>query len=286
MRPHKILKPCQTRWLSLHSCIKRILEQLNALKLFFQSENLLDKKTKEIFDGIHDIHFELYLNFLDYVLPFLTSLNMLFQNDKPQIHILYSRMASTYKTILEFYIKPEYLNNTDIEKVQYRLPANFVRPENIYVGGKCMALLGEDCKLTNTEKGVFYNNCLSFYVECAHQIFRRFPFHSKEVKCLKALTFLDPKNIKNVISIGPAATHFEVLLELNLNDLDREWRSLRNMDLDFDMELIHFWKNVYNLKSNIGEMAFPLLMKLVNYLIVLPHSSACVERIFSCINLN
>jgi len=58
------------------------------------------------------------------------------------------------------------------------------------------------------------------------------------------------------------------------------------MNLDFDMELIHFWKNVYNLKSNIGEMAFPLLMKLVNYLIVLPHSSACVERIFSCINLN
>jgi len=195
-------------------------------------------------------------------------------------------MASTYKTILEFYIKPDYLNNTEIEKVQYRLPSNFVRPENIYVGGKCMALLGEDCKLTDTEKGVFYNNCLSFYVECAHQIFQRFPFHSKEVKCLKALTFLDPKNIKNVISIGPAATHFEVLLELNLNDLDREWRSLRNMDLDVDMELIHFWKNVYNLKSNIGEMAFPLLMKLVNYLIVLPHSSACVERIFSCINLN
>lgn len=110
------------RWLLLYSCIHRILEQLNALKLFSQGEYLLDKKTKEIFDGIHDIHFELYLNFLDYVLPFLTSLNMLFQNEKPQIHSLYSRMASTYKTILEFYIKPEYLNNTDIEKVQYRLP--------------------------------------------------------------------------------------------------------------------------------------------------------------------
>lgn len=67
------------RWLLLHSCIKRILEQLNALKLFFQGEYLLDKNTKEIFDGIHIqynlcMHFELYLNCLDYVLPFLTSL--------------------------------------------------------------------------------------------------------------------------------------------------------------------------------------------------------------------
>ncbi|KAF0723461.1 E3 SUMO-protein ligase KIAA1586-like, partial [Aphis craccivora] len=33
-------------------------------------------------------------------------------------------------------VKEEYLNNTDIEKVQYRLPANFVSPENIYVGGE------------------------------------------------------------------------------------------------------------------------------------------------------
>jgi len=48
--------------------------------------------------------------------------------------------------VFQFYIKPEYLNNTDIEKVQYRLPANFVRPENIYLGGKCMDLLSEDNK--------------------------------------------------------------------------------------------------------------------------------------------
>ena len=33
--PHKILKPAQTRWLSLQMCVKRILEQWDALKLFF-----------------------------------------------------------------------------------------------------------------------------------------------------------------------------------------------------------------------------------------------------------
>lgn len=29
--PHKILKPCQTRWLSLHQCVSRILEHWDAL---------------------------------------------------------------------------------------------------------------------------------------------------------------------------------------------------------------------------------------------------------------
>lgn len=36
-KPHKLLQPCQTRWLSLHSCIRRVLEQYNALKLYFHN---------------------------------------------------------------------------------------------------------------------------------------------------------------------------------------------------------------------------------------------------------
>lgn len=35
LKPHKILHPCQTRWLSLRCAVMRILEQYEALKLFF-----------------------------------------------------------------------------------------------------------------------------------------------------------------------------------------------------------------------------------------------------------
>ena len=37
-KPHKILKPCQTRWLSVAQCVNCILEQWTALELFFTSE--------------------------------------------------------------------------------------------------------------------------------------------------------------------------------------------------------------------------------------------------------
>lgn len=36
--PHKILKPCQIRWLSIAQCVNRNLEQQDAFKLFFVSE--------------------------------------------------------------------------------------------------------------------------------------------------------------------------------------------------------------------------------------------------------
>ena len=35
VEPHKILAPGQTRWLSLHMCVKRLLEQWGALQLYF-----------------------------------------------------------------------------------------------------------------------------------------------------------------------------------------------------------------------------------------------------------
>jgi len=38
-KPHKMLQPSQTQWLSLHSCVKRVLEQYKALKLYFDAEH-------------------------------------------------------------------------------------------------------------------------------------------------------------------------------------------------------------------------------------------------------
>jgi hypothetical protein len=45
VEPHRILKRSQTRWLSLHSCVQQLLEQWDALLIYFQSvaanDNLL-----------------------------------------------------------------------------------------------------------------------------------------------------------------------------------------------------------------------------------------------------
>jgi hypothetical protein len=38
IKPHKMLHPAQTRWLSLSAAVGRVLEQFEALKLYFRSE--------------------------------------------------------------------------------------------------------------------------------------------------------------------------------------------------------------------------------------------------------
>ncbi|CAN7988420.1 unnamed protein product [Ixodes hexagonus] len=120
--------------------------------------------------------------------------------------MLYARIEACYRSILDFYINPEYLEKTDIASVQYRDPKNFMALKDVYLGGKVsVALAKEDCKLSQEEIRAFRTHCLNFLVESAHQIYKRFPFQ----KCgaIKHLSDIAPKSVlsKQVGSLAPSS---------------------------------------------------------------------------------
>lgn len=177
----------------------------------------------KIFINVYTIQFiNCYFEFLEYILPVITDLNAEFQSEKPKVYLLYSRMAETYKFILSCYIRDNILKSIDISELQYRNPVNFKPNEDIYFGPKVAAALSNNV-LNAIDKIFFQTKCLEFYIELAKQIFTRFPFNSNEMKILKGMSFLDPKNVGNVESLGPIAQHFNNLIP-DVNSLDREWR--------------------------------------------------------------
>lgn len=271
--------------MSLYACVKRVLEQWDTLKLYFQGEYLIDNHAKNIHIKLINPIYNFYLKFLEFVLPIFTNLNLEFQSQKPKIHQIYNKMSAAYRTLLDCYIKPDYLKKHDISEIQYRNPIHYLPNDQIYLGGKYMTDLSNNI-IKNNEKDVCINNCLHFYIEGAHQFYKRFPFNSSYIKSLKALSFLDPNNISNIVSIAPAATHFELILNMDLNDLDREWRLLKNSVEDYNNETIAFWKTVKDMKKGDDSELFPLLNKFIKLILTLPHSSAATERVFSTINLN
>jgi hypothetical protein len=141
------------------------------------------------------------------VLPTFNSANLEFQSEIPKIQYLYSKMSGAYKLLLSYYIKPDYLKNTDVTKLQYRNPSNFLPLENIYLGPKVAIELNNKV-LSNAQQHELRKNCLSFYVEAAHQIYKRFSFNSKEAQLIKSLSFLVPSNIAKTDSIGSVAGSF------------------------------------------------------------------------------
>ena len=113
LRPHKLLHPCQTRWLSLQSAVDRVLELWDALKSYFKNLEPIEKLPSlyQLGKNMEDPSIFLYLNFLKDILPTITKFNLLFQNESPTIHLVHFKVIETYKLILGYFC-----NRTIIDK--------------------------------------------------------------------------------------------------------------------------------------------------------------------------
>ncbi|KAJ8895526.1 hypothetical protein PR048_000862 [Dryococelus australis] len=73
MKPHKMLYPSQTRWLSLQAVVSQLLEQYDTLKLFFTDAVFTDRlqAAETILNMLNDPVQKLYLIFLSLCLKSL-----------------------------------------------------------------------------------------------------------------------------------------------------------------------------------------------------------------------
>lgn len=97
-----ILRPGQTRWLSLSACVVRVLEQLGPLILYFTDEVEEDrmKSNEEILSYLLHPMTEPLLLFLKYALHCLTEFNTVFQGLMPLLHELKPRVHELLRVSL------------------------------------------------------------------------------------------------------------------------------------------------------------------------------------------
>ncbi|XP_038221451.1 uncharacterized protein LOC119839286 [Zerene cesonia] len=133
---HKILHPSQTRWLSLLSVVIRMLEQWEALKLFF-TKKWLDERvmaTELIFKDLNDPFTKLYFLFLRWVLPKFVYLNEYFQKSGIVITELDKKMRETYQKLLFCYMKRDYITQNDLSTVDPTKQEYFINVNQVYLG--------------------------------------------------------------------------------------------------------------------------------------------------------
>ncbi|KYN50089.1 hypothetical protein ALC62_00117, partial [Cyphomyrmex costatus] len=288
---HKILHPAQTRWLSVESVVVRILEQYEALKLFFIDASVSSDRTsagtaKSILQKLQDPLTKMFLMFLEFVLPIFNNLNRELQSTSPQIHNLHKRICTIYKTLLEYFIKRTVIQRTSIFLINVNDPQNYLPLEEIYMGAKILAVLYNK-HFDSQQLHVLRTRCLSFYVEGARQIRKRYDFGNT---VLKSLEMLDPEIVRSgsMPSIINLCSAFPNLIsEEKFQTIDNEWRLLCNTQISSEKysTIEEFWSYVSELKYSDEHLMFGTLGPFMLSLLCLPHSSANVERIFSQINL-
>lgn len=290
IQPHRILRPSQTRWLSLQCVVDRILEQWDAHVLYFQGAALEDhlESAEKIYGALLNPVYKIYFSFLSHILPVVTKMNKEFQSEGVQIHHAFEKVCALYRSVLSNYMKREVLNTQDIFTVNPHDPSNFLSETDIYYGTKVQRLILEAGSTVETSLvSGFRVKCLNFYVELATQIRKRFMGINK---VMPLLTALDPKTAINqtMRDLTDLLDAFPNLVPEPQHDaVNDEWRNLpfHTTKIQETSDPVQFWYKVRALEYADKSQVFPHLSDFMLSLLVLPHSTATVERIFSQVNL-
>ncbi|XP_046975618.1 uncharacterized protein LOC124541725 [Vanessa cardui] len=290
LKPHKMLHPSQTRWLSLVA-VDRILEQWTALQLCFTKTWLSEKlvATEIIFNSLNDPIVKLYFSFLSWILPKFTDFNNFFQSETVVITFLNDKIQSLFRDILLCFLNRDYVMRHDLQIIDFENKDFFLRNNQMYLGVRVLNDLKKIVTAGNqSEINNFFTNCRNFLVTSAREIKKRY---SMSDPVLSKLHILNPENAmsskfrESVPSIFPLVDLLPRIVPKGnitlIQRIDDQWRRILDKynDVDLTLPTDKFWGEL-----NVGQ-DYKELSQFVLDTLCIPHSNAQCERVFSHVNL-
>ncbi|CAK1590602.1 unnamed protein product [Parnassius mnemosyne] len=286
---HKILRPAQTRWLSLNAVVQRILEQWDVLRLYFNSKWLEESECHDIHACLNDPIIKAYYYFLAWMLPKFTTLNSCFQSESILITKLHGKMTDFYKELLLLVLHRNYVNSAPIETIDPMTEINHKDLKDIYLG------LGVQKELDSVEneerKLTLRKMCKNFIIRACVGLRKRYCFNDKimtEIAKFDLEKVISDDREESVSSLFPLLPRIAPTSIQHQQELDDEWRKLPlyYKDLDLSQPPDVFWHQVAELRDQHreGNTYFQHLPKFMLAILSLPHSNAECERVFSRVN--
>lgn len=291
LKPHKMLHPSQTRWLSLVAVVERILEQWDALKLFFTSTWLNEKliSTEIIFKNLNEPFIKLYFNFLAWILPKFTDFNKSFQSESVMITLLNDKVHEIYRDILLCFLNRNYVMQNELQTINLDNKEKWLKNEQMYLGVRVMNDLKHDeISKNKSELNIFYNTCRNFLITSAKEIKKRYCINDPILSKLHVLHPTNAASSKFRESFPSMFPLIELLPRIVPNEnvsliqkIDDQWRSLPGKfnELDLTLPVDKFWSELHVCPD------FKELSQLALDTLCIPHSNAQCERVFSHVNL-
>lgn len=190
------------------------------------------------------------------------------------------------------FVDPNVLKSEDdITIIDYMDRNNQVVNEELGVGTTRLLLCGDEVVGTRTEVR-FFEYVRTFYETSVSKILAKFPFSDSTIK---ELAFLDPRNRDKCSRNGilQLASRFTSSTADDIDDLTMEFSDYRAASDDqlpkFDPEEVaavdHFWAAMSEIHTvtDVDTLRFGMLSTLAKVLLVLPHSNADPERLFSMV---
>lgn len=286
---HKILSPSITRWLSIKSCVDRVLEQYEPLQAYLRVQVFEDPSitTEQMLSTMENRFTIIYLEFMSYVLGLMTEFNTVFQTEKPLLHVVKPETQKLLKTLCANYMEISFIKRSDVFKLNHENPEHFVPLNKIYLGISATESIKNISNNPEAQSDCekFYKTILTFYIDLIKQIKQRFNFEDDIYDILSVVDPIEAQAFK-VKSLKFIVDRFPVLYSyVSIQQLDNEWKAHALLDYhSMNMstnDAEKYWGEIFNLKNAGGVELFPNLKIVMSMLLILPFSNASVERIFS-----
>lgn len=255
---HKILKLAETRWLSRHACIERLLDSWDTIKHFL-NEMVMSEKTKSgenLLCVMQNIDVKAYFLFLKYILHFFNEFNAFFQAVETRIHLLQPKSIDFLKKISTNFLKPEVLK--DLPNITFSKIENHKSLNDINLGSECEEYLQQLMKdgYANVVATV-RKNCLQFYLTAAEEVYKRLPINDAFLSKLQIfLPHTALLNADRITSFNDLSFIAATIGGVDENGLKKEWLTLNSdftitekqnlLELNFDDVERHFEKPIFN----------------------------------------
>ncbi|XP_039968257.1 uncharacterized protein LOC120780053 [Bactrocera tryoni] len=281
MQPLKLVRACDTRWLSIESAVNRIESQWLELKTHFEVAEAVEScHQANILKKLYTEKNLLYLKFLKPLLSDVQKVNKMFESNNADPTLLQSELYVLLKNLsYQIVLKSDifYPFNSRLEDFFVPTP---------YFNYNFEAFLKSKKDVINSEEeNEIRVTCRKFIAQLIYQRRQRLPanfLNLKDTNLFSVENSLKTKKIK-------LHEHFEQQMEDFTVDeitiLKKQWQKLSTYEWANKNSTIDFWISVYEYKNALNENPFQELSSFVMKFLVLPFSNAEVERIFSGMNL-
>lgn len=295
LKPHKILKYISTRWLSMHGCIERILQQWEPLLMYFCETNEINKNEQEnaryikIKEKLENPITKAYLLFLENVLPLFLSANIFLQQDEPLIHKIHGTVNNLLMGLIVRFLKPSSVDDcTDsFTKLECAKRKKQKSSNDLVIGAATRAHI-KNIPADAVEK--FYNDARNFYVKSVQYVQAKLPVDDlflkhAEIANVSARKKITYESIEFINGKFPNVLSDKEKDRLEMEFSLYQFEDFEELDLKND-RTDSIWHKISKIADINGATKYVALPKLIKVLLLVPHSNATSERVFSVVRKN
>ncbi|KAK6191363.1 hypothetical protein SNE40_003074 [Patella caerulea] len=310
----QVIKHVNTRWLSLERAVDRNLDLFEATKSYFKSTKESQARFKRLRNIFQDQMTEVYLLFYQSVLPVFTTFNKFLQREDPCIHAVYPQMTSFLKKLLGKFVRIDVIktNLSVLTDVDFRPIDNQLEDENVFIGcqtRETLSKLEDEGDISPHQRKAFFKGVRAFYTKAASEAVQKFPWQD-EHDLLKHARFI------NVVAREAASFEDVLFFQRRYSHLlpyttPQESAALQEEFTDYQLlgdtdipasvwdkatvkegrqeEYIRMdviWGFLGHMVHAGGRLRFAKLSAVAKLVLVIPHSNAGEERVFSMVRKN